>query len=164
VSGIVSSLQRKVTKQGDPWAIVNLEDHDAAVECLVFPKSYLLYSQALAEDQVLSVRGRINVRDETTSVYAEDITVLDVSSAATGGGVPVVLYLAESKVTARLVQDLKQILRAHPGPCPVHLHLRRERPGAKDVLYDLRWFQVEPEQAFYGDIKSLLGPHSVSRT
>jgi DNA polymerase-3 subunit alpha len=71
VSGIVSNLQRKVTKQGDPWAIVNVEDHDGSIECLVFPKSYLLYGQALAEDQVVSVRGRINLRDETTSLYAE---------------------------------------------------------------------------------------------
>ncbi|MFI0354521.1 DNA polymerase III subunit alpha [Actinomadura sp. 9N407] len=167
VSGIVSGLQRKVTKQGHPWAIVNLEDHDAAVECLVFPKSYLLYGQALAEDQVLSVRGRVNVRDETTSVYAEDVAVLDVTvldTTGAAGGEPVVITVAESRVTARLVQELKHILAAHPGPSPVHLHLRRQGPGVKDVLYDLSWFQVRPEPAFYGDIKSLLGPNSVSRT
>ncbi|MGW2160346.1 OB-fold nucleic acid binding domain-containing protein [Nonomuraea sp. NPDC001699] len=62
VSGIVSGLQRKITKQGSPWAIVTLEDHDAAVECLIFPKTYTLYGEALAEDQVISVRGRVNVR------------------------------------------------------------------------------------------------------
>ncbi|MGW2157607.1 hypothetical protein [Nonomuraea sp. NPDC001699] len=47
VSGIVSGLQREITKQGSPWAIVTLEDHDAAVECLIFPKIYTLYGEAL---------------------------------------------------------------------------------------------------------------------
>jgi DNA polymerase III alpha subunit len=34
IAGIISGLQRKVTKKGSPWAIVTLEDHDASVECL----------------------------------------------------------------------------------------------------------------------------------
>ncbi|MDP9845737.1 DNA polymerase-3 subunit alpha [Streptosporangium lutulentum] len=160
VSGIISGLQRKVTKQGSSWAIVNLEDHDATVECLIFPKSYLLYSEALTEDRVVSIRGRINVRDEALNIYGEDVAVLDVSQA-TRGEPPVVISLAETRVNPRLVQELKHILASHPGHAPVHLRLRR--PGAKSLLVNLEWFQVNPEPAFYGDVKSLLGANSIGR-
>lgn len=116
VAGIISTVQRKVTKQGTPWAIITVEDHDAAVECLVFPKTYTLYGQTLAEDRVISVRGRTNIRDETLSVYGEDITTLDLSQTATEP--PVVLHVHEDRLTLQLVRDLRQILTAHPGRTP----------------------------------------------
>ncbi|MFB9833641.1 DNA polymerase III subunit alpha [Actinoallomurus acaciae] len=156
VAGIISGLQRKVTKQGSPWAIVTVEDHDAAVECLVFPKTHTLYGEALAEDRVVSVRGRINVRDETVSVYGEEIAVLDVSAADTEP--PVVISVQETRLNARLVEEFRRILAAHPGRAPVHMRVRRH--GAKSVLVDLP-FQIIPEPAFYGDVKALLGADAI---
>ncbi|MEV1245633.1 DNA polymerase III subunit alpha [Nonomuraea sp. NPDC049750] len=158
VSGIVSGLQRKVTKQGSPWAIVTLEDHDAAVECLIFPKTYILYGETLAEDRVISVRGRINVRDETLSVYGEDIAVLDITTANTE--LPVVISLQESLLNRRVVEEFKHILTAHPGRAPVHVRLHRH--GAKGVLLNLEPFQITPGPAFYGDIKALFGPNAIA--
>ncbi|MEV0311214.1 DNA polymerase III subunit alpha [Nonomuraea fuscirosea] len=153
ISGIVSGLQRKVTKQGSPWAIVTLEDHDASVECLVFPKTYALYGGALAEDRVISVRGRVNVREETMSVYGEEIAILDVSQG--DAPPPVVLSVQEAQLNPRVVRELKQILLAHPGRAPVHVCLHRQ--GARSVLLNLVPFQVTPRPAFYGDLKALLG-------
>ncbi|MEU7457900.1 DNA polymerase III subunit alpha [Streptosporangium roseum] len=157
ISGIVSGLQRKVTKQGSSWAIVTLEDHDAAVECLVFPKTYTLYGEALAEDRVISLRGRINVRDETMSVYGEEITLLNVSQADTEP--PVVISVQESQLNPRVVQEFKHILTTHPGRAPVHV--RVHRPGAASVLWNLQPFQVAPGPAFYGDVKALLGAGAI---
>ncbi|MFG6195628.1 DNA polymerase III subunit alpha [Nonomuraea sp. JJY05] len=157
ISGIISGLQRKVTKQGSPWAIVTLEDHDAAVEVLVFPKTYILYGEALAQDRVISVRGRINVRDETMSVYGEEITLLDVSRADTEP--PVVISIQEKQLSLRLVQEFRHILTTHPGRAPVHVRLHR--PGAKTVLLNLQPFRVTAEPALYGDIKALLGTDAI---
>ncbi len=157
VAGIVSGLQRKVTKQGNPWAIAVLEDHDASVECLVFPKAYMLYGEALAEDRVISARGRINTRDETVSLYVEEITPIDVSPA--GAEPPVVISIQEARVSARLVQELKHILTTHPGRAPVHMLVHRH--NAKSVLLDLEPFQVTPDPSFYGDVKALLGSDAI---
>ncbi|MFD1929921.1 DNA polymerase III subunit alpha [Nonomuraea mangrovi] len=159
VSGIIAGLQRKVTKQGSPWAIVTLEDHDAAVECLIFPKTYTLYGEALAQDRVISMRGRINVRDETMSVYGEEITLLDVSQAHTGP--PVVISIQEAQLNVRLVQELKHILTAHPGRAPVHVLVHRH--GAKSVLLNLQPFQVTPQPSFHGDVKALLGAGAIGQ-
>ncbi|MGW4475086.1 DNA polymerase III subunit alpha [Nonomuraea sp. NPDC004354] len=157
VSGIVSGLQRKVTKQGSPWAIVTLEDHDAAVECLIFPKTYTLYGEALAQDRVISVRGRINVRDETVSVYGEEVKLLDVSQADTEP--PVVISVQEAQLNPRLVREFRHILTAHPGRAPVHVRVHRH--GTTSVLMDLPPFRVAPEPAFYGDVKALLGANAI---
>jgi DNA polymerase III alpha subunit len=41
VGGILSSVTRKMTKQGNPWALVTLEDLEGAVEVMFFPQSYV---------------------------------------------------------------------------------------------------------------------------
>ena len=50
VSGLVTSVQRKITKRGDSWATITLEDLDGAIEVLLFPSTYQLASTLLVED------------------------------------------------------------------------------------------------------------------
>ena len=45
LAGMISSLDRRVNKKGEPWAICTIEDLDASIEVLFFPKSYsVLYA------------------------------------------------------------------------------------------------------------------------
>src|SRR5262249_49613429 len=107
--------------------------------------------------------GRINVRDETLSVYGEEVMVLDVSQAADVES-PVVISVSEARVDRDLVDELKRILTAHPGKAPVHLRLQPQRPGGKALLLNLERFHVDSTPALYGDIKSLLGAGSIGGT
>lgn len=38
LSGLITGVQRKVTKQGNAWAVVHLTDRDAGIEVLFFPR------------------------------------------------------------------------------------------------------------------------------
>ncbi|MGW6477779.1 hypothetical protein ACWGDS_07520 [Streptomyces sp. NPDC055059] len=51
LAGLITSMQRKMTKQGNPWAIVNLVDRDGQLETLFFPATYTLVMGALVEDR-----------------------------------------------------------------------------------------------------------------
>ena len=44
IGGLVSGLQRKVTKKGDVWAIATIEDLEGAIEVMFFPQTYQLYA------------------------------------------------------------------------------------------------------------------------
>jgi DNA polymerase-3 subunit alpha len=158
ISGIISSLARKVTKKGDTWAIATIEDMDGSIEALYFPQAYTLYSALLATDVVASVSGRINERDGTINIYAESLEVLDVSTASSGVEAPVVISLSEARVNPALVNDLMQVLQSHPGDAPVHLRLQPARPGSKGMVFNLDRFTVSPTTSFFGDVKHLLGP------
>ncbi len=161
IAGIIGTVDRKVTKNGDTWAIITLEDLDASIECLFFPKAYLLYATELVADRVVSVTGRINERDGAVTIYGETLEILDVSMVGSGMDSPVVISLPEVRVNPTLVQDLKQILITHPGKAPVHLRLQPQRPGAKGILINLEQFQVSADTAFFGDVKHLLGPSAI---
>ncbi|WP_331770675.1 DNA polymerase III subunit alpha (plasmid) [Embleya sp. NBC_00888] len=124
LSGLITGVQLKMTRQGNAWAIVNLADRDATVEVLFFPAAYRLVQHALVEDHVVSVKGKVEDREGTVNVFGREVTVLDVSSAEHGGRPPVRLALPEHRVTEHAVAELKRILAAHPGDSPVHLTVR----------------------------------------
>jgi DNA polymerase-3 subunit alpha len=155
VAGLIASVDRRINrKNGSPWAIAIIEDLDAAVEVLFFPKTYALYAGELAEDAAVSVQGRINERDGTVSIIAQEMTPLDLS-AARPGGPPVMIALRSDKITPELAADLKHILQTHPGSTRVVL--RVESPGKSTMLVDLRDYLIEPTSSFMADIKGLLG-------
>ena len=53
VAGLITGLQRKMTKKGNPWAIATVEDLDGAIECLFFPQAYLTVSHDARQDLVV---------------------------------------------------------------------------------------------------------------
>ena len=158
VAGLITSLQRKTTKQGNLWAIVQVEDLGGSVECLFFPATYQTVSTMLAPDTVVTVRGKLNRRDGQVSLYAQELTIPDVSSASHAA---VTITLPTNRCTGPLVERFRTVLEKHPGESPVRLTLTS--PG-REVRTQLdSSLRVEASQAFYSDIKALLGPGCLSR-
>jgi DNA polymerase-3 subunit alpha len=154
VGGIVAGIQRKTTKQGSLWAIINLEDLEGSVEVMVFPQTYNAVATLIAEDAVLFVRGRVDRPDEDSPrLVAMEITAPDLAEAPAG---PVRLSMAAARCTPPIVERLKGVLAAHPGATEVHLHLTSS--GRTTVMRLDDRLRVTPGPALYGDLKALLGP------
>jgi DNA polymerase-3 subunit alpha len=164
IAGIISAVDKKVTKKGDVWAILTIEDHDASIEVPCFPQTYQLYGTNLEPDLVVSVTGRIRSRgdgeDASVSFNASEIKFLDISGIQDDGREPVVISLREERVTRELVSELKRILTVHHGDTPVQL--RVERLNRRISLVELPDYAVNINNgAFAGDIKVLLGANAL---
>jgi DNA polymerase-3 subunit alpha len=90
ISGLVTSVQRKITKRGDAWATITLEDLDGAIEVLLFPSSYQLASTYLTEDAIIRVKGSLSRDKDQPELRAQEVTVPDLSDGPSG---PVVISL-----------------------------------------------------------------------
>jgi DNA polymerase-3 subunit alpha len=156
VGGIVSSLQRKMSRQGQPWAQAMLEDLEGAVEVLFFPAAYQAVALHLAEDAVLLVKGRLDRREDAPKLIAMEVTVPDLSEGPRG---PVVVTMPAQRCTPPVVEKLREILATHPGRTEVHLELQS---GARRRVLRLdEHLRVAPTPALMGDLKALLGPGSI---
>ena len=153
ISGLVTSVQRKVTKRGDTWAMVTLEDLDGAIDVLLFPSSYQLASTLLAEDAIITVRGRLSRSKDQPEIHAQEVSVPDLSDGPSG---PVVVSLPSTRCTGPVVEQLKEVLRTHPGVTEVQLKLLT-RDSTK-VLRLADGLRVTPSPALSADLKQLLGP------
>ncbi len=157
IAGLVTSLQRKMSKQGNPWAAVTIEDMEGSVEVMFFGETYLAYSTILAEDAVVVVRGRVRRRDETMQLQAMEVSLPDVSQAADA---PVVVSMAVARCTPPVVERLREVLSTHPGVTEVHLRLTS--PGRATVMRLDDGLRVGRSPSLFGDLKALLGPSCLS--
>ena len=153
IGGLITQVQRKVSKQGNSWAIVSIEDLEGAVDVLFFATTYQTHALNLIEDRVILVRGRIDKREEVVRITALDMTIPDVSGAPTG---PLVITMDANRVTEPLVEGLKEILRSHPGPREVHLKLEDGSRGLVMKIDD--GLRVTASPSLSADLKSVLGP------
>ncbi|WP_455354401.1 DNA polymerase III subunit alpha [Streptomyces sp. SYSU K217416] len=153
IAGLITGVERRMTKQGNAWATVTFADRDAAIEVCFFPASYQLVGHALIPDSIVSISGRAQDRDGTMNIIGQELTELDVSSAEHGGRPPVQLTFRSHKVHEKTVKELKRILTAHKGESPVRL---RVQTPDKTVVYELG-FLVDP-LSIASDIKGTFGP------
>ncbi|WP_203335259.1 DNA polymerase III subunit alpha [Nocardioides limicola] len=153
VSGLVTSVQRKITKRGDAWATITLEDLDGAIEVLFFPGSYADVGGLLAEDAIVRVRGNLSRDKDQPEIRGQEVTVPDISGGPSG---PVVITLPATRCTAPVVAHLKDVLRTHPGVTEVQLRLQTRQHTTVMRLDDR--LRVTPGQSLFADLKQLLGP------
>jgi len=153
IAGLITGLQVKRTKKGDLWAIATVEDLDGAIECLFFPSAYMTVSTMLGHDVVCVVRGRLNRRDETPTIFAQELTLPDIKDGPRG---PVVVTLPLSRTTNEVAERIRAVLGEHPGVTEVHLKLTQ--PGRSVLMRLDDSLRVTASPAFFGDLKALLGP------
>ncbi len=153
VGGILTGLQRRVTKNGDPWASATLEDLAGGVEVAFFPRVYADHALNLSEDAIVLVKGRVSRNEDRLSLHAQSVSVPDLSVAPGKG--PVQVRMSAVRCTPPVVDRLREVLRQHPGTTSVHLRLMN---GSKvtTVQLDDAW-RVTPTSALMGDLKALLG-------
>ncbi|MBO2446313.1 DNA polymerase III subunit alpha [Actinomadura barringtoniae] len=156
IAGIVSGLQRKMTKQGKPWAIATIEDLAGTIDCLFFPSAYLLAGSGLAEDTVVLVKGRLDKREDVPRLIAMEMQVPELPD---GDSPAFTITLPEHRVTRPVVDRLKEILLAHAGTTEVRIALTMPR---KTVLMriDAR-YHVTPTTALKSELKAAFGPDAI---
>ncbi|WP_326603453.1 DNA polymerase III subunit alpha [Rhodococcus sp. PD04] len=153
IGGLVASVDRRVNKKGEPWAIVEIADLDAATEILVFSSTYTSFQHALTEDSVLLVTANANIREGRTSIVAVDISTPDLGNSGPSSA-PMTLTLPVHACTRPNIEALRDVLQRHPGDTDVHIVLTGKTTT--------RWatdptFRVHKTPALLGDLKALFG-------
>jgi DNA polymerase-3 subunit alpha len=153
IGGLITQIQRKVSRRGDSWAIVTVEDLEGAVDVMFFSNSYTQHSMNLMEDRIVIIRGRVDKREEQVKIMALDLSMPDISLAPTG---PLIISMDTVRCTPPVVDRIKEILRSHPGKREVHLKLDDGRKSlVMKIGDDLR---VTASPSLSADLKAILGP------
>ena len=153
VGGVITALQRKYTKKGDLMGVFILEDLEAAIEVMVFPKTMQECNWILADDALVIVRARIDDRDDIPKLIAMDIKRLEIN--LDGGGPPIRIQLPESGIRPEKVHELRELLMAHPGDSEVFVHFGRQ------VLRLPAEFRVDSTTRLYSELRVLLGENAI---
>ncbi|HSJ22307.1 MAG TPA: hypothetical protein VK964_17210, partial [Nocardioidaceae bacterium] len=107
----------------------------------------------LNEDAIVTVKGRLSRSKDQPELHGQEVSLPDLSDGPTG---PVLITLPSTRCTPPVVEQLKDVLRAHPGVTEVRLRLMSKTQTTVMRLDDR--LRVNPSQALFADLKALLGP------
>ncbi len=153
VCGLITSVQRKITKRGDAWAMVTVEDLEGAIDVLLFPSAYQLAATLLNEDAIVTVKGRLSRSKDQPELHGQEVSLPDLTDGPSG---PVVISMPSTRCTPPVVEQLKEVLGTHPGVTEVRLKLMTKTSTTVLRLDDR--LRVTSSQSLFADLKALLGP------
>ena len=124
LAGMVSGVQKRTTKNGDPMAIVSLEDMENEIDVICFPKTYKKCAAVLAGqvdetgeqsgDVFVRVLGRVDRSDRGDQFLASAVEPLELSER-TNQPKTLEVMLGASGLSRPLLERLQNAFMLHPG-------------------------------------------------
>ena len=138
-AGILSEVKTLVTRTGKRMAIVQLEDLTGRIECTVFPETYERSRELLDGETVVVTTGRVEARDDRgTRLLIGEVRRFEESSAAYS---PILHLEVDAELLTEVwLQEMDEVLSAHPGESEVFLHI--VRPDRSRLAMRSRRFRV----------------------
>jgi DNA polymerase-3 subunit alpha len=164
IGGLISRVKRTMTKNGrsagQPMAIVTLEDLDGQIDGTMFAETLAdivkRYPQAIAAEQIVFLRGKIDKRRETPGLIVNDLIPIDEAISRLTRGIKIEVDAAPDG--NELMAQLKPIFTRHKGNCDTFLQL--PVAGMKKVMIrlDRSWF-VRPTPMLKEELETALNGH-----
>ncbi len=126
VSGMVVSVRQARTKDSRPFVVASIEDLDASIEAIAWPRLYESTQAIWQEGNIISIRGVVKLRDGEVQLNCEDATLLPVRQEVLKETQPrhVLIDINQSGEPDKDVECLHRvvdILKSHPGQDRVSL-------------------------------------------
>ncbi|MBN9643127.1 DNA polymerase III subunit alpha [Corynebacterium mendelii] len=156
IGGIISSVDRRFSKKdGSPWAIVTIEDHNgASVELLVFNKVYAMVASVIAEDNIILAKATISKRDDRQSLFCSDLKLADLGTGSASGA-PLRLTLQAHQCSVQTLATLREVLESNSGESDVFINVVCGEKSATMILPEK--YRVDRTPGLMGDLKASMG-------
>ena len=151
MAGLITGIKKLITKKGSQMAFLSVEDLYGQMEVVVFPKVFELYRQNMEEDNIVVIRGKLDLKEEgSPKLLADSVLTLDQAQTRT---VMVKVVIPKVYSEEEGLKRFKNIARQHLGDMPVAILV--ESTGHKfKPDYDL-W--VDPCDEFYEKLHEAFG-------
>lgn len=133
LAGMVTGIQKRVTKNGDPMAIVTLEDMEGSVLLVLFPKAYKKYASTLVGtvdpetgeaqgDVIVGVCGKLERSDRGTQFICSRVSSIELNESNVRPRV-LELHMPSSEFSRSNYELLSQIFKKYRGNDCVELRI-----------------------------------------
>lgn len=157
IVGLIAKIKHTITRaKQEKMAILKLEDLEGVVEVLVFPQAFQKVSRYIQPNTVVMLRGRLNLREDTPKIVANDLFPVDEIYKLISA-----VNINLSGIRENLFESLKQLLGSYRGKTPIYLHLDTPAKSRVQLIVGEGFF-VEPNEELIGAIENLLGEERLS--
>jgi DNA polymerase-3 subunit alpha len=164
IGGMITKIRYNITKTGrnagSKMAVFTLEDLQGQVEVVMFPDVLNRFSEVLAPDNIVFVKGNLDYRRERPNILASELITLDEVRDKLAAKVRIRLNAKD--VTKEKVATIKSICQHHKGRSPVYVTVRTDK-GRVSAAAD-KQLSVNPDLDFCRKMKQLVGEDNLQLT
>lgn len=120
IAGIISKAQERLTKKGDRFAIITLEDYEGAIEIPFFSNDYDKYRQWLHENELIYLEGEYEKRWRDSDEYRLKVNaILPLDKVLREFTKAVQVSIPADKINEQFIIDFTEITTTHKGQIPI---------------------------------------------
>lgn len=145
------SITRKMTKNSQNMAFVEMEDEMDSIEVVFFPRVYKDYEALLEKERYFWISGRLQMKEEEKpNLICERLRALTKPPSKE------ILYIRVEHFEKEAKEDLLQLFKANPGSRRVRIYEK-----ASEELREIKHTSVSTSEPFVQELKRLFGEDSV---
>jgi DNA polymerase III subunit alpha len=157
IGGILTSCASMIVKAGQnagkKIARLKLRDFSGSIEATVFPKELERFSELLAEDKIVFLRGRVDrYREEPSLRVGEVIPVDKVREVCSQR---VLILLKDS--SEAMLEKIRTTVTTYPGACELYFQVQAE-DGSRVTLSTGSQFRFAPQPEVVAHLEEIAGP------
>ncbi len=164
IFGIVTGKKLKTTKSNEMMAFVEIEDKSAAIEVIVFPKTFMNCSHRLNIGNVLHVKGRVKTAEEDSAqMVAEELFSPEEAAPSerpkekrknSRDG----LYLKFTGICDNRIDSVVNLLKVFEGSTPVYFYYK----DSGKYVRTPNSYWVSKNDVMLRELRRILGQNAVA--
>jgi DNA polymerase-3 subunit alpha len=150
-----------------------LDDLEGSIEVLIFGKALAEYEGALGVDEVVIVRGRVDLGDKGTSLIAQTVepfrpspeevdAAREAAALLPQGPQPLTVRLDATGLPASIIDELKHVFGNHAGDSEVVLDIQTSA-GSRTLRLG-EGYRVNETPSLRAELQSILGAAALQVT
>jgi DNA polymerase-3 subunit alpha len=162
-AGILTSVERKVSKKGNPILDFVLEDLDGFMPGSLFGPTYTKFEALFVEDAVLSVRATVEVSDRGRKLKVNAVQILSENGDFTRNPGTLLIRDEDARFNDPEILDwFKRLVPRYPGPDSVLVRISNNG-GMRTYALPIETYHVDmTSHRLHAELREVFGADSVS--
>src|SRR4029077_19734648 len=128
IGGIITRVQKILTKKGDQMAFIDLEDTSGTIEVIIFPNLFNQFKDLIVAEKIVLMTGKLSDKDGEPKFLADSIKEFENASPSTLSPSPSsVTIKIPPAASDELFGLLKQLFESAPGNLNVNLMIDQQK-------------------------------------
>ncbi len=168
VGGIITQIQKVITRNNKPMLFVRVEDTTATIEILVFPTLLKKDSAIWQEDKVVIIQGKLSDKDGVIKLLADKIIAFDeknieeikkkLNHQEISLNKNIYFNIKKENFNKSILDRLKEVVLSSPGQIKVHLVVTNGQAKQKIIATN---HYINYNQDIARKVEMLLGPNNI---
>ncbi|MDZ7798522.1 MAG: DNA polymerase III subunit alpha [Patescibacteria group bacterium] len=170
IGGIITKIQKVITRNNKPMLFVRLEDTSAGIEVLVFPRLLEKNPVLWQEDRILIIKGKISDKEEAIKLLADKAYIFEeekieeikkeMGEINNNNNKKKIFFRVQNNNFKKDTFDrLKNIITSSPGQIKVYLVVSKNNKQKPKIIATN--YYINYNQNIAHKIEMLLGPDNI---